>query len=326
VSTRRSEERRTDTAVAGEHDAPPVRVLVHDPAQTSALERLLAVPADDLEECTLFRHHPDPQTFARAHAALVAAVEAAGVEVVRLLDLVDEQGRRALDENPNHVYTRDAAITLPWLPGRFVRGVMRRPPRRGEPDVLASALEALELEQLLAPDGCFLEGGDVIPLARGGRRTLIVGFGPRSSRDAIDVLWRHLHPLALDEVVGVEIVPERMNLDGVLVPVTDDTAVVDRSSIARSFVLDGHGERPVDVVALLSDLGLEPLEVTREEATLQQACNCFCLGGRRVIAYDLCERVVRELRARDVDVTTVPGGELIKGTGGPRCMTRPLYC
>jgi arginine deiminase len=25
-------------------------------------------------------------------------------------------------------------------------------------------------------------------------------------------------------------------------------------------------------------------------------------------------------------VLTVPGLELIKGTGGPRCMTRPLYC
>jgi arginine deiminase len=59
---------------------------------------------------------------------------------------------------------------------------------------------------------------------------------------------------------------------------------------------------------------------------LLQACNCFCLGGRRVIAYDLSERVADGLRARDIEVLTVPGRELIKGTGGPRCMTRPLYC
>jgi arginine deiminase len=36
--------------------------------------------------------------------------------------------------------------------------------------------------------------------------------------------------------------------------------------------------------------------------------------------------VAEEIRARDIEVRTVPGHELIKGTGGPRCMTRPLYC
>ena len=80
------------------------------------------------------------------------------------------------------------------------------------------------------------------------------------------------------------------------------------------------------VLELLRDLGQEPVDVTREEATALQACNCVCLGGRRVIAYNVCERVADDLRDRDIDVRTVPGGELIKGTGGPRCMTRPLYC
>jgi N-dimethylarginine dimethylaminohydrolase len=314
-------------AAVSEYDAWPVRVLVHDPAETRALERLLEIPPDELAERSLFRAHPVPEGFAGEHGALVAALEGAGVEAVRIADIVDEQGRRALEENPNHVYTRDAAITLPWLPGRFVRGAMRRSVRRGEPEVLASALAALGLEEIFAPpEQCFLEGGDVIPLAHEGRRALLVGFGPRSSRDGIDLLWRHLHPWALDEIVGVEIVPERMNLDGVLVPVTDDTVIVDRSSIVRGFILDANGERPVDVPALLGNLGSEPLEVTREEATMLQACNCFCLGGRRVIAFDLCGRVAEELRARDIEVLTVPGRELIKGTGGPRCMTRPLYC
>jgi N-dimethylarginine dimethylaminohydrolase len=313
-------------APVSEYDASPVRVLVHDPAETRALERLLDIPADELAERSLFRAHPDPERFGREHAALVASLESAGIEAVRLGDIVDEHGRRALERNPNHVYTRDAAITLPWLPGCFVRGAMRHPIRRGEPDVVAYALRALGLEELVPPHECFLEGGDVIPLARDGRRALFVGFGPRTSRNGIDVLWRHLHPWALDEIIGVEIVPERMNLDGVLVPVTDDTVIVDRSSIVRSFVLDAKGERAVDVLALLSELRLEPLEVTRDEATLLQACNCCCLGARRVIAYDLSERVADDLRARDIEVLTVPGGELIKGTGGPRCMTRPLYC
>jgi N-dimethylarginine dimethylaminohydrolase len=309
-----------------EHDATPVRVLVHDPAEWGALERLFEIPAAELAERSLFQAHPDPQQFATEHAALVACIEDAGVETVRLAGLLDEDGRRALEQNPNHVYTRDAAITLPWLPGRFLRGAMRHPLRRGEPDVVASALAALGLKEILAPQHCFLEGGDVIPLAHEGGRALLVGFGPRTSRLGIDLLWRHLHPWALDEIVGVEIVPERMNLDGVLVPATNDTVIADPSSIVRSFVLDADGERPVDVLALMRQLGLEPIEVKREEATMSQACNCFCLGERHIITYDLCDRVTKELRGRNIEVSTIPGHELIKGTGGPRCMTRPLYC
>ena len=125
--------------------------------------------------------------------------------------------------------------------------------------------------------------------------------------------------------MGIELVPERMNLDGVLVPVADDTFLVDRSSIVRSFVLDGSGERPIDVLEMLRELGMTPLDVTRAEATTMQACNCVCLGGRRVVAFDLCKRVVTALRAREIEVRTISGAELIKGTGGPRCMTRPLY-
>jgi N-dimethylarginine dimethylaminohydrolase len=310
-----------------EHDASPVRVLVHDPAQTRAINGLLRIPADELEDRSLFRGHPDPEGFAREHAALVTSLEDADIEVVRLLDIVDEHGRRAVDQNPNHVYTRDAAITLPWLPGRFVPAAMRHPLRRGEPDVLASVLKALGLEPIDAPPpGCFLEGGDVIPFAHDGRRSLLVGFGPRTSRAGVDYLWRVLHPWALDEIVGIQLVPERMNLDGVLVPVTADSVLVDRSSIVRSFILDAYGEQPLDLLALLRDLRAQPLDVTRDEATHAQACNCCCLGERRIIAYGLCDRVIEALGARDIDVRTVPGRELIKGTGGPRCMTRPLYC
>ena len=175
------------------------------------------------------------------------------------------------------------------------------------------------------PPGAFLEGGDVIPLAREGQRVLLVGFGPRTTREGLTELSERLLSWALDEIVGIELVPERMNLDGVLVPVADDTLLVDTSSIVRSFVLDASGERPRDVLGMLRDLGMTPLDVTRAEATTMQACNYVCLGGRQVVAFDLCERVVTALRAREIDVRTISGAELIKGTGGPRCMTHPLY-
>ncbi|HET9242183.1 MAG TPA: arginine deiminase family protein [Gaiella sp.] len=217
---------------------------------------------------------PDPEAFAREHDALTAALRSVGTEIVYLRDVVGSRARRHLEENPNHVYTRDSAITLPWLPNVFIRGAMRKAIRRREPDVMAC---------------------------------------------------RELVPEALDQLVAIELVPERMNLDGALVPVAHDVVLVDPSSIVRSFLLDERGRRGVDVIELLRLKGFQPLVVTRREATALQACNCVCLGEGRVVAYDLCRRALGELRDRDVDVLPVPGSELIKGTGGPRCMTRPLY-
>jgi N-dimethylarginine dimethylaminohydrolase len=310
----------------GEYEARPRRVLVHDPAAARAFERLSEVPSSELERRFLFRAVPDSDGFAREHAALVHALRGAGVEVVYLGDVVAPEHRSHLGENPNHVYTRDSAITLPWLPGSFIRGAMRKPVRRNEPEVMASVLSTLGQSEILAvPPGLSLEGGDVIPYAREGRRTLLVGFGPRTVRASIEALREHLIPQTVDELVGVELVPERMNLDGVLVPVADDTMLVEPTSIVQSWLIDNRGHTPVDVIELLESSGVEPIEVTRAEATTMQACNCVCLGDRTLVMYDLCERVARALRARDITAHTIPATELIKGTGGPRCMTRPIY-
>jgi N-dimethylarginine dimethylaminohydrolase len=309
-----------------EYDAAPRRVVIHDPAGTSAFAQLGQVPADRLEERYLFRAAPDRARFAAQHTFLATALTDAGVNVVHLGDQLEKGGDSELHANPNHVYTRDSAITLPWLPGWFIRCAMRKPIRRAEPGLMAFALNKLGLQELFSmPQRLFLEGGDVIPLARKGRRTLLVGFGPRTNRASISELIDRLLPWAVDELIAIELVPERMNLDGVLVPVANDTVLVDPSSIVRSLRLDADGEEPVDVLRLLRSEGMTPLEVSRAEATTMQACNCVCLGDRQVIAYDLCKRVIQVLQTRDIHVHAIPAAELIKGTGGPRCMTRPLY-
>lgn len=326
--TRAEEPRAGDGPVGlSELAARPVRVVVHDPAPTRAFAWLAALPQEELTERSLFRAVPRRDAFSAEHAGLVRALQRAGVEVIRLVDLLgDGELWPLVERNPNQVYTRDGAFTLPWLPGWYVRGSMRKPIRRHEPEVMAAALSALGLRELLAvPAGCFLEGGDVIPLVREGRRCLLVGVGSRTSREGVDALCERLLPAELDEVVAVRLSDRRMNLDGVLVPVADDAVLVHRASIEGGVLLDRHGERAVDVLRLLGDAGMRVVDVTEHESMRLQACNCVCLGERRLVCYDLAPRVLDALAEHAVDVDAIPAGELIKGTGGPRCMTRPLY-
>jgi N-dimethylarginine dimethylaminohydrolase len=154
-------------------------VLVHDPAATHAFERLLEVPSSELESHFLFRAVPDREAFARAHAALVSVLRGAGVEVIYLRDVASPRDLDRLDENPNHVYTRDSACTLPWLPGRFIRGAMRKPVRRNEPEVMASVLGSLGQSELLAmAPGLFLEVAMSSRLPAKGDAPCLWGLAP----------------------------------------------------------------------------------------------------------------------------------------------------
>lgn len=310
----------------GEFDVRPRAVLVHDPAGSGALAGLAALSRDDLAADVLFRAAPDPQVFARQHRDFVAAVERS-VPVHRLADLVaDGPHAEALRSDPNLVYTRDPLITVPWLPDRFLRAAMKPPIRRPETEVLATAARCLGLRELgRLPDGVHLEGGDVVPFAHGAERALLVGFGPRTGRDALGALADLLLPEHADAIYGIELADWRINLDGGLLPVAPGLLLLHRQSILSGVEVDRHGERPLDVLAMFRDLGYELVDVSLDESRDALACNCLCVGDGQVVCYDLCHRIVVQLRERGLQVTPVPGSELVKGTGGPRCMSRPIY-
>jgi arginine deiminase len=60
-------------------------------------------------------------------------------------------------------------------------------------------------------------------------------------------------------------------------------------------------------------------------ADLSSIRNRTCLGGRKLICCDLCDGVYEPMLRCDFEVCRTPGSELVKGRGGPRCMTRPIY-
>ena len=191
---------------------------------------------------------------------------------------------------------------------------------------MAAAMERLGQRRIAdVPEGLVLEGGDVIPFATRGRRWLLVAHGPRTDRESLDFLAAELIPEHADAILGIQLPSWRINLDGALVPVAEDVVVAHPGSVRDGVMIDATGTVPVDPLDSLRSLDVAVIEVTKEESIYQEACNFLCLGGRRAVCYDLTPRLPPILAAHDVEAIPVPGSELVKGTGGPRCMSRPLY-
>jgi arginine deiminase len=73
---------------------------------------------------------------------------------------------------------------------------------------------------------------------------------------------------------------------------------------------------------------LYPTEQDHVMAALREqwsdAANTLALSPGKVMAYNRNDRTFRSLEGAGLDVVTIPGGELVRGRGGTRCMTMPI--
>ena len=308
-----------------EHRVAPSAVIVHDPVRWGAL----GVFDDDLaktREQFLFEERPDPDVYSGQVQGFHDRLRGLVKQVLHLDQLVEDAPDSIFAVNPNHIFTRDSAVTLPWAPGHYIACNMARPIRSREPDIMAKALSVLGLKPLMAlPSALPLEGGDVIPLCYDGKRGLFVGHGPRTALATIEYLAEQLIPHWLDEIIAILLSPRRINLDGAFCPVDEGLAIVNRESLLEARRYDAAGGRELPLEQAFDEAGLKLIDVSFEDSRARQACNCFCAGDRQVVMYDLCPSVAEAVAAAGLTVTTVSGSELVKGNGGPRCMTRPIY-
>jgi len=205
-----------------------------------------------------------------------------------------------------------------------------------------------------------LEGGDVHPV-RGD--TLLLGFSDRSSPAALDHLCDLLFTrTAVTEVIVVVMPGERtaIHLDMIFTQIDRELCVVYPPHFVgpeRLPVLHwrkgmaGVSEMPNFFAALRAvDLPLEPIFCGGDSRPVQEreqwasACNFFTLRPGLAVSYKRNEATLAECEKAGFalvdgvdfltgDVTveddervilTVEGSELVRGGGGPRCMTLPL--
>ncbi len=68
--------------------------------------------------------------------------------------------------------------------------------------------------------------------------------------------------------------------------------------------------------------GGHPGDALVEQVT--DATNCFAIGDGKVVSYEANRATNAALEKAGIEVITVEGLELVKGRGGPRCMTMPI--
>jgi arginine deiminase len=250
---------------------------------------------------------------------------------------------------PNQLFVRD---TSAWMYGGVSINPMAFPARRRESLHLEAvyrhhpSFASVEFPVWYGGDGpdhypAVVEGGDLLVI---GNRTLLVGMGERTSPQGVEALARRMFEAgALDRVVAVELPKMRtyMHLDTVLTQVDRDAFVVfpGLRQRMRPFVVTPGGAshlhveaadelfvtlaRILDVPRIRTfETGGNELLAAREQ--WDDGNNLLAVEPGVVVAYERNVDTNQRLRDAGVEVLTIPGFELGRGRGGPRCMTCPL--
>ena len=253
-----------------------------------------------------------------------------------------------LYEMNNAYFTRDPGVTLDGL---FVVSKMTRLIRKREARLLNVILKKhpwfFGADVLSYSSGAAhhrIEGGDVVAI---GPNRLAVGWSERTSYETIEDLAKHLlYQYGYKQIFVIPIPKRRafMHLDTVFSLVGEKTAVchpealemqmgfwifekeetkgndgIISNAIQESFI--DHLKEKFGFI-IVETAGGHPGLARSEQFT--DATNCLAIGNNRVVGYTGNRATNEALKKAGVEVIEVEGYELVKGRGGPRCMTMPV--
>jgi N-dimethylarginine dimethylaminohydrolase len=208
-------------------------------------------------------------------------------------------------------FMRDPATMTPW--GAIISR-MALTQRWGEEQHVAKKLWEMNIPVLMmvTGNGTF-EGGNYIPL---DEYTVILGRGIRSNdvgirqvQNLLDLM--NLESIVVDVPAYLEHYGGYVHVDVCLNPIDKDLALVYPPGLPYWFLED------------LKNRGFDMIEVEREEV-LRMGTNVLPLGKKKVILPAGNPIVKKRLEEVGMKIIEISMNELMKGGGGPRCITMEL--
>lgn len=239
----------------------------------------------------------DPETCMKEHEELAQAYISQGISV------------SYAEPDPQltyQVFTRDPAFLTDL---GLIKGRMFEPVRRREAEALAGSVTgAPAFSHQVEQEDAYLEGGDVAFL---DSSTVAVGVGARTNQAGAAWLAGLLSPYDI-RVVPVAFEPRYLHLDIIFTVAGPGVCLAVLSALPEGFL------------SLLGDLRFEVIQVTEDQALEDLACNVVATGNDAVISSAKSASVNARLRTLGLEIIEPGLDQLLKGGGGPRCLTLPI--
>ncbi len=275
------------------------------------------------------------------------------LETTHLVEYMDDRYPFYLDPMPNLYFTRDPQASIGrgmtinrmyWRARRresiFMTYILKHHPRFKDKDVPV----------WLDRNSPFnIEGGDELVLSKD---VLAIGISERTSAQAIEKLARNIFKdtnTSFKKIVAIEIPNTRtfMHLDTVLTMIDYDkftvhAAIFKEENNMNIFTIeqnDGKDDIKITRSSKLRETLAEVLKVEKVDfiptgngdvidgarEQWNDGSNTLCIRPGVVVTYDRNYVSNQLLRDKGIKVIEITGSELVRGRGGPRCMSQPLF-